>query len=945
MPSKAFRYQDMTEKQPTIFLSSTTKDLKKHRKKIKQYLREQRYEILDTVEEDVARPDQPLAVCLADVARCDVYVVLVSYRYGFVPKQNNPDQLSMTELEYRHASQLGKRRLVFIAEDINWPSGYHSGIDEDPAVYNMLKKWRLELMEDTSPTWKPFDWINVADLAVKVLGAVQTELRGTTSLTSPGYWPEDESPYPGLISFDYSQRAVYFGRDKEIRLAERILEDPNCRFLIVSGASGSGKSSFVEAGLLPTLLENPADDDYRTRFIEIRIAEDPNFNPLCALANAFNASVRKWPGQLRVPQLVDRWQKNPSLFGDDLVEAACTVEVVVLDQMEELFTLCDEAFKAPFINALVEATRNERLVLRCVLSSIRNDYRDRCQEIPELAEVLSNRHYLDLFELHRTSILDMIQKPAQIAGLDVTGVDNMLLEEVDASPGNLPLLAATLAELWQAREGKRLTSEALNEFGGIGGVITRKAEAAFKQLTEEKGSEAAEFSFKAVFSHLVRVKLDGEPTRATASKGLFIDDSDQQRLIELFSDSPVTALGHPARLLVVDTDTVGSGEGDGHATVDVAHEALFRSWERLAQWIASRRKDEQVLARAAYDSREWHEKGKPVSLSALSIERLRDIRAAMKRLGRAPEDLEPELRDYVFPRAWLLSCIDRPMAEVGHAARAHIGDLLDQMDIEWDGRRDDRPGVGVVDTGLPDGGLSYWVDVHAGEVELELEEGKRERVEVASFRLAKYPVTKGQFLAFLEADDGYRDSVNWPEREEAPSPYEYYGQSQFAEPVTYCAWFEAVAFGRWITRKMRALGVLTESQQVRLPLEAEWQLTSSGCRSPNAFPWGDDWGEGPANTAEAAVRRTVAVGLYPAGATQDGLLDLSGNTWEWCLDKFERAKGVDFEGSNDARVVHGGSFGGTQDYARVAFRNRKYPNYRDSSIGFRLCLSSPIEGY
>jgi formylglycine-generating enzyme required for sulfatase activity len=143
---------------------------------------------------------------------------------------------------------------------------------------------------------------------------------------------------------------------------------------------------------------------------------------------------------------------------------------------------------------------------------------------------------------------------------------------------------------------------------------------------------------------------------------------------------------------------------------------------------------------------------------------------------------------------------------------------------------------------------------------------------------------------------------------------------------------------------------------IRLPSEAEWERAARGAGG-RRWPWGDEWAGGHANTEEAGVGATSAVGTFPAGASPCGALDLAGNVWEWTTTRWGRTSisrpdyGYPYDAADgrekldgpDLRVLRGGSWRHYQRVARCAFRSGNFPDYFSSLVGFRVCVAAQQE--
>ncbi len=250
---------------------------------------------------------------------------------------------------------------------------------------------------------------------------------------------------------------------------------------------------------------------------------------------------------------------------------------------------------------------------------------------------------------------------------------------------------------------------------------------------------------------------------------------------------------------------------------------------------------------------------------------------------------------------------------------------------------DRRRGVGLdPTTKLPD---IHWCQVAPAEIELDDGGGRQP---VASFAIAKYPVTHAQFQAFIDADDGYSDSKWWDPEGGAWTDLTQPPHARWTAPNgprEAVSWYEASAFCRWLTNRLAAVGQLPEGRIVRLPTEFEWQCAAAGGDPSRKFPWHGEFEPHRANTSEGNARRTSPVGLYPDGNAANGACDMAGNVWEWC-HRFEGREGE--PGTEAPRALRGGSWINNQRGAAVAYRFRLHPGLRSFNFGFRVCLASPI---
>jgi hypothetical protein len=389
-------------------------------------------------------------------------------------------------------------------------------------------------------------------------------------------------------------------------------------------------------------------------------------------------------------------------------------------------------------------------------------------------------------------------------------------------------------------------------------------------------------------STLVVVTIDRQPTRKRTAKRDFADDV-----------QPVIDVLVKERLL--------SAEGEGEdSVISVAHEKLFGDWPRLEQWVAENREHLFVLRQAEIEAGEWERHG--YDLRYLWHEdRLHKLQGILNRIGY--EYISDLVRLYASPQDTLLKRLR--IKSLPHQERLRIGQYLASLG-------DLRPGIGVRSDGVPD---IEWITIPEGCIRLH---GIEHVFKVKRFRIAKYPVTNMQFNAFIE-DKGYETNVWWGgiSRHKPMQP----AWNELNCPRETVSWPEAVAFCRWLSERT--------GSRIRLPTEWEWRLAATGENPEREYPWPDGWDEERCNSEESHLGRTMAVGMYPSGATEHGVFDMVGNVWEWCLNTYNKPWERESLrlGTADRRAIQGGSW--NENAISLAFRYESV-EVLDSDIGFRL---------
>jgi WD40 repeat protein len=401
------------------------------------------------------------------------------------------------------------------------------------------------------------------------------------------------SPYRGLEPFEEEHADFFFGREADVqRLLEKL---KGTRFLAVLGASGSGKSSLVRAGLVPALKRGSLVVEGRCVVVILR----PGAHPLEALA----AQLSRLGAGGAMQQTLDALATDPRTL--HLAGTLALAErppgtrlLLVIDQFEEVFTLCrDEGERNGFFdNLLYAATIPDGS--SGVLLAMRADFYHRCGAYPELAQQIAAEQYL-VSPLLPEGLRQAVEEPARRAGFAFEpGLVATILEDVADQPGALPLLEHALLEVWRRRTGGTLTLAAYRESGGVQGAIAKRAENVFESFDPDQ----QEFARRA----FLRLTQPGEGTEDTRRRA---------DLAELGSGGVHGDLGSVlARLVDARLITTSREEAAGSEVVEVAHEALIRGWPRLRAWIDEDRAGLRVHRRLTEASREWERLGRDESV-------------------------------------------------------------------------------------------------------------------------------------------------------------------------------------------------------------------------------------------------------------------------------------------------------------------------------------------
>jgi tetratricopeptide (TPR) repeat protein len=465
------------------------------------------------------------------------------------------------------------------------------------------------------------------------------------------------SPWRGLSTFEPEHAQVFFGRNRaraDLRMQlTRRAEPGNATFILVTGASGTGKSSLVKAGLIPDVKLPGMIPNIGLVRIAMMRPNDVEDDPMAALARALVA-----PGAL--PELLDigfdaerieRMLKQmpdelPVTVGTALMKAGERAELLqgvqarlflMIDQFEEIYLnpRISTEVRAAFVHALGELARWFSV---WVVATLRSDVYNRLDETPEIAELLRGKDGQDgIFRLAPPTdaeLAEIVRRPAEEAGLsfeiresDGARLEDVIVHAAARQPNALPLLSFTLDELWQTRtDSGKLTFAKYEELGGLSGAIAHRADDTLAALDD--GVRAA---FPRVLRALVSVgEGDDAPIAAQpAPLNSFEPESAARRLVDAFI---------AARLFVI------AGEGD-EPLVRLAHEALISDWELARKQLAADRRNIETRALVERQRARWAtatgRQRRQLLLRDLDLAAARDL------AGRWGDELDPGLVTFI----------------------------------------------------------------------------------------------------------------------------------------------------------------------------------------------------------------------------------------------------------------------------------------------------------
>jgi len=436
--------------------------------------------------------------------------------------------------------------------------------------------------------------------------------------TPPNPSHSDQCPYKGLRYFDIADADYFFGREDLInQLIDRVRQD---NFLAILGASGSGKSSVLRAGLIYELMQGQRLSGSRHWSLKIIV---PTAHPLQSLAKLFvDANLSVVDEAIETDKAIEFLQKGGESFkrliAGYLDKNSQSKFLLIIDQFEETFTLCEDLQERnQFLACLLELLATKQDEFKLILG-MRIDFLGKCfeQDYHGLGKLIE-ANLITVLPLNSEQLQRAITEPAKKANLELeAGLVEQMLKDGGNQPGSLPLVQDTLTELWKKRVDNSLKLSVYVKLGGISGTLNKRATAFYNGL-----SDSEKETLKYIFLALTQLGEGTEDTRRRILKQDLITVKYTEGIIDIL----ILRLADE-RLIV--TDEQGETT-DKKMAIEVAHEALIREWELLRQWLDQDRANLLQQRKIEALAQEWEKSGRKSAYLLVGF-RLKEARKFQK---------------------------------------------------------------------------------------------------------------------------------------------------------------------------------------------------------------------------------------------------------------------------------------------------------------------------
>jgi uncharacterized protein YjbI with pentapeptide repeats len=436
--------------------------------------------------------------------------------------------------------------------------------------------------------------------------------------TPPNPSHSDQCPYKGLRYFDIADADYFFGREDLInQLIDRVRQD---NFLAILGASGSGKSSVLRAGLIYELMQGQRLSGSRHWSLKIIV---PTVHPLQSLAKLFvDANLSVVNEAIETDKTIEFLQKGGESFkrliAGYLDKNSQSKFFLIIDQFEETFTLCEDLQERnQFLACLLELLASTQDTFKLILG-MRIDFLGKCfeQDYHGLGKLIE-ANLITVLPLNPEQLQRAITEPAKKVNLELeAGLVEQMLKDGGNQPGSLPLVQDTLTELWQQRVNNSLKLSVYVKLGGISGTLNKRATAFYNALfVSEKET------VKHIFLALIQLGEGTEDTRRRFLKQDLITVKYGEGVIDVM----IQKLAHE-RLIVTDKQEKTM---DKKMVIEVAHEALIREWELLRQWLDQDRANLLQQRKIEALAQDWENSGRKSAYLLVGF-RLKEARKFQK---------------------------------------------------------------------------------------------------------------------------------------------------------------------------------------------------------------------------------------------------------------------------------------------------------------------------